>query len=110
MTVFERIQHLAKKQDINLKNLAIKLGFSENLIYRWKTSKPKAEDLAKVADYFNVSVDYLLGREKPSSPSEEDLEKMVDQAMSFGGKPLSEKDRAFAKRMLKIHFEMEDED
>ncbi|AYF99771.1 helix-turn-helix domain-containing protein [Lactococcus allomyrinae] len=62
MTTFERIKSLADGQGISLKDLAIRLGFSENNIYKWKTAKPKGEDLAKVADYFNVTVDYLLGR------------------------------------------------
>lgn len=62
MTIFERIKELSKKRNISVKELALQLGFSENLFYRWKTTNPKADDLAKVADYFNVSVDYLLGR------------------------------------------------
>ncbi|MGM0216351.1 helix-turn-helix domain-containing protein [Enterococcus sp. AZ109] len=63
MTVFERIQELARKRDNSLQDVATRLNFSKNLFYRWKTTEPKAKDLEKVADYFNVSVDYLLGRE-----------------------------------------------
>jgi transcriptional regulator with XRE-family HTH domain len=62
MTVFERIKELAKSQKVSLSKVAIDLGFSENLFYRWKTTEPKARDLEKVANYFDVSVDYLLGR------------------------------------------------
>ena len=105
MTTFERIKSLADKQKISLKELAIKLGFSENNIYRWKTSKPKGEDLAKIADYFHVSVDYLLGREDIEKIKEPvDLKDIVsdhvkfedvnwDEWLSFGGKPLTEKDK-----------------
>lgn len=105
MTTFERIKKLADKQKISLKELAIKLGFSENNIYRWKTSKPKGEDLAKIADYFHVSVDYLLGREDIEKIKEPvDLKDIVsdhvkfedvnwDEWLSFGGKPLTEKDK-----------------
>jgi transcriptional regulator with XRE-family HTH domain len=64
MTVFEIIKSLADKQGKNVKTVALDIGLSENAIYGWKKTKPKAEDLAKVADYFRVSVDYLLGREK----------------------------------------------
>lgn len=63
MTVFENIKNLAKSRHITMKDLALELGFSENLFYTWKKTNPKASDLAKVADYFNVSVDYLLGRD-----------------------------------------------
>lgn len=39
-----------------------KTGISNGQIRRWNTSSPKIENIQKVADYFNVSVDYLLGR------------------------------------------------
>lgn len=61
--LFNNIKKLADSQNISLQELAIKLDFSKNLIYRWKKSDPKAKDLEKLADYFNVSVDYLLGRD-----------------------------------------------
>lgn len=64
MALFERIQSLAKKRGKSIQDIAEELGFSKNLFYRWKTSEPKARDLEKVADYFGVSVDYLLGREE----------------------------------------------
>lgn len=75
--LFERVKELSKKRDKNLKEVAIELGFSENAFYKWKTQSPKAETLQKVADYFDVSVDYLLGRTDdphfvPSEFEEED--------------------------------------
>lgn len=71
MTLFERIKSLASKRDKSMKEVAIDLGFSENLFYRWKTTEPKGVDLEKVADYFEVSVDYLLGRsENPNLNTE----------------------------------------
>lgn len=63
MTVFERIDLLAKKRKKSVKTVALDIGLSENAIYAWRKTKPKADDLAKVADYFHVTVDYLLGRE-----------------------------------------------
>lgn len=68
MTVFDRIKELADKQGISVSKVAVDLGFSENLFYQWKKASPKSDRLEKVADYFNVSVDYLLGRtDKPES-------------------------------------------
>ena len=66
MTTFNIIKTLAYKQKIGLKELALKLGFSENYFYNMKNAKssPSSEVLTKVADYFHVSVDYLLGREE----------------------------------------------
>lgn len=57
-----RIKEQAKKKDKNLKEVAVAIGLSENAIYKWTTQSPNSETLEKVADYFNVSTDYLLGR------------------------------------------------
>jgi transcriptional regulator with XRE-family HTH domain len=107
MTTFERIKQLADKQKISLKTLATNLGFSENYFYNMKNAKssPSSDALLKVADYFHVSVDYLLGREDIEKIKEPvDLKDIVsdhvnfedvnwDEWLSFGGKPLTEKDK-----------------
>lgn len=106
MTVFEAIKKLADKQGKNVKTVAIDVGLSENAIYGWKKTKPKAEDLAKVADYFHVSVDYLLGREELKTTNEPvDLKKLISEKkptswddpridwnewVSFDGEPISD--------------------
>lgn len=64
MTTFDRIKELASKRDKSLKDVAIEIGLSENIFYTWKKSSPKTDVIQKVADYFNVTVDYLLGREE----------------------------------------------
>ena len=73
MSVFERIKKLSDQQGISVSKVALDLGFSENLFYQWKTASPKSDRLEKVADYFGVSTDYLLGRTDDSTnyPAEE---------------------------------------
>ena len=88
MTLFERIKSLANQRDKSMKEVALELGFSENLFYRWKITEPKARDLQKVADYFDVSVDYLLGREEKEIPKHVDLSE-DDTVFSFDGKEIS---------------------
>ncbi|MFR6599260.1 MAG: helix-turn-helix domain-containing protein [Finegoldia magna] len=88
MSLFERIKSLAKAKNKNVKQVALELGFSENLFYKWKTNDPKAKDLEKVAEYFNVSVDYLLGRELKEAPKKVDLSE-DDTVFSFDGKEIS---------------------
>lgn len=55
------------------KKLSEATGISSGNISDWKKgrSKPTAEALTSIADYFDVSVDYLLGRE-PSSETKKD--------------------------------------
>ena len=38
------------------------IGLGENTLHNFKSSMPKADTLAVIADFLNVSVDYLLGR------------------------------------------------
>lgn len=99
MTVFERIKFLAKRNSKTMKQVTLDLGYSENYFYSMKTGKqPSAEKLKELADYFNVSTDYLLGRtDNPNTQekqyTETDLSKMLDNAMSFDGEPMSDQDR-----------------
>lgn len=60
MTVYERIENLRKSNGISQGKLEKELGFSNGSISKWKNSMPKPERLQKIADYFNVSVDYLM--------------------------------------------------
>ncbi|RXA60685.1 helix-turn-helix domain-containing protein [Enterococcus faecium] len=89
MTVFERIKFLAKKHSKTMKQVTIDLGYSENYFYSLKSGKqPSAEKLTEIADYFDVSVDYLLGREERETPKHVDLSE-DDTVFSFDGKEIS---------------------
>ncbi|WP_171311961.1 helix-turn-helix domain-containing protein [Enterococcus cecorum] len=108
MTLYERIDELAKKQKISVFDLSLKLGMGRNAIYQWKKSVPNVEAVQKVADYFNVSVDYLLDRADNKSPKNDldtKLERMMDNAMSYDGKPISDEDRPIIKGILKAYFD-----
>ncbi|MBC2039969.1 helix-turn-helix domain-containing protein [Listeria marthii] len=62
MTLLDRIKELCKKRSISVKMLEENLNFPSNTIYQWKKRTPGIDKLQKVADYFGVSLDYLLGR------------------------------------------------
>lgn len=62
LSTFDIIKKLSVEKGKNVKEVALELGFGENLFYKWKTQSPTTDKLQKVADYFNVSTDYLLGR------------------------------------------------
>ena len=72
-----------------MKQVTIDLGYSENYFYSLKSGKqPSAEKLQEIADYFDVSVDYLLGREERETPKFVDLSE-DDTVFSFDGKEIS---------------------
>ncbi|MBE9390041.1 helix-turn-helix domain-containing protein [Vagococcus salmoninarum] len=62
MTLTQRIKKLADMKKTNFAEIERTVGISNGQIRRWDTSSPKIENIQKVADYFGVSVDYLLGR------------------------------------------------
>ncbi|WP_287143420.1 helix-turn-helix domain-containing protein [Enterococcus faecium] len=88
MITFERIKELAKKQGKSLNKVEEDLGYGKNVLYRLKNSNPSTERLQEIADYFDVSVDYLLGREKKETPKHVDLSEN-DTVFSFDGKEIS---------------------
>lgn len=109
MSIYERVSLLAKKQHIGLKELSLKLGLSENAIYQWKKSSPKSDTLQKVAEYFGVSTDYLLGiTDNPnpvsSIPASKDLDEVLDNMKSFGGKEMTDRDRETIRAFLEGKF------
>lgn len=61
-STFEKIKELAKKQGKSLGSVEEDLGYGRNTLYKIKNSTPNAERIAEIANYFNVSTDYLLGR------------------------------------------------
>lgn len=104
---FEKIKELADKQGISLNKLEEKLGFSRNTIYNMKKSTPNVERVSMIADYFNVSTDYLLGRtDNPAiagekAPEQEiELDDLDGRIMLFDGKPLSDDDKRAIKGII----------
>ena len=62
MTTLDRVKELCKSRGITVKGLEGKLDIPHNTIYQWKRIAPSLDKIQKVADYFGVSIDYLLGR------------------------------------------------
>lgn len=69
MSTFERVKELCRKHGISVVELEERLDFSRNSLYSWKKNNPSVDKLEKVADYFNVSTDYLLLRTDYPSPA-----------------------------------------
>lgn len=107
MTAFERIEELRKASGLSQGKLEKELGFSNGSISKWKNSTPKYERLQKIAQYFGVTVEYLMDgkesaeKEKASAlthKDERDIEKILTQTreqllsqegLMFDGDPAS---------------------
>lgn len=103
MTVYERIEKLRKERKLSQAKLEKELGFSNGSVSKWKTSTPTSERLQKLADYFGVTVDYLMTGENNAEnglthKDEKDIERILDQTreqllsqegLMFDGDPAS---------------------
>ncbi|MCI1072163.1 helix-turn-helix domain-containing protein [Lactococcus lactis] len=65
MSVFaERLKELRKEKGLTQQKVADILNISQPNYRRWESgeSRPSVETLVMLADYFDVSTDYLVGR------------------------------------------------
>lgn len=108
---YEKIKELADKHGISLMKLEEDLGYSRNTLYKLKSQKPNAERISEIADYFNVSTDYLLGRtDNPAiaGNSKEytwqgktlNVEEMASNVMMFGGRELTDEKKKIIQSII----------
>lgn len=73
MTTIEKITTLFKQSNKSARSILLDLQLSPTALNEWQRgkAKPTTDALSKIADYFHVSVDYLLGRtDNPNFNSE----------------------------------------
>ena len=65
-----RLRDLRKEKGLSQVHLAIDLCICQNSISRFESGvrKPDYDTLIQIADYFNVSLDYLVGRSDVRNP------------------------------------------
>ena len=117
-STFEIVKNLCEKQGISLNTLEEKLELGKNSLYGLKRNQPSAERLQQIADYFNVSTDYLLGRtDNPNISSDlvttadgrtVDLSNLRERVVLFDGKPLSDEDVDKIAQIIKLSLGVSD--
>ncbi|APJ30868.1 TPA: helix-turn-helix transcriptional regulator [Streptococcus pneumoniae] len=110
-SLFEKIKELCQKRGISINSLEETLGYSRNTIYSMKSKKPNAERLQEIADYFNVSTDYLLGRtDNPViagdkvAKAEIDLKKDAAESFFYDGHELNDEDLDLISSLLEARM------
>ena len=58
--VTDRIKDLCSKKNISIALLERRLNFANRTIRKWDNSPPSVEKFKKVADYFNISMEFLM--------------------------------------------------
>lgn len=84
MNLRDRIRELANAKGMSLPKLESELGFGNSTIVKWDKSTPNVNKLIKVADYFGVSLDYLMMGEQETTltpKDERDIKKDLESIM-----------------------------
>lgn len=120
MVSFERLKKLCDDQGISINTLEERIGISKNGLYAWKKKVPGGNNLQLVADYFNVSVDYLLGRtdkkyydltKKEKTDIGQEVEEMLNgmntsSEINFYGEPMTDEAKEKLAIALQVALEL----
>lgn len=131
--MYEIFEKLLKEHNVTAYRVAKETGVTTATLTSWKQGKytPKQEKLQKIADYFGVTVDYLLGVSsektnssdtKPyyelTSKDETDIAKEIQRMMerldsnsslAFMGEPMDDEDRELLRISLENTLRMSKE-
>lgn len=103
MTTASRIRSLRKEHKISQTELAKYVHVSQATVTAWETGKaePSSSALNSLADYFNVTADYLLGRtkERNNNAKLSDNQKLVAYSID---PDISDEERRDIIEMVKI--------
>lgn len=106
----DRLKELRSKKGITQEVLASALEIPESTIRRYESSDdntPRRERLEKIADYFGVSVDYLLGRTDDPAPLEKKDKPIQGLAFIDGGvEELDEEEMDYLMESLELFRRM----
>lgn len=106
-----RIKDLCAMHGITIQKLEESAGIGNATITRWDKVSPKADSLEKVANYFNVSVDYLLCRTDDPTPQKPRLDDPnVPLVPSPQELALNEQEAQIKKKLEDLYDGMSEED
>jgi transcriptional regulator with XRE-family HTH domain len=127
-TLGNRIRNLRESENIQQNEFAKKIGVSNVVLSRYESGerKPDYETLEKIADYFEVTTDYLLGRTDSkksdwnsklpelTAKDEKDIAKKLenilsemenDSAITFDGEPMDETTRELVRAQIESNLQ-----
>lgn len=118
MGLYENVRAAAKAKGYSINRLEKELGFARSYVSKFKTITPSADKIQKIADFLDVSSEYLLTGENTSKTTDiqltrrdekdiarrlestlEELENNQDGLM-FSGEPLDDETRELLKASL----------
>lgn len=81
---FDRFKKLCDENNVSIYKAATEIGLNRAAANKWKAgSIPNGQTLTKLADYFGVTNDYLLGKDNEKAPAESDERTVSDKDIKF---------------------------
>ena len=99
MSIKTRIKSLADQHHETIAELERNLKFGNGTISKWDKRSPSSEKLQAVADHFNVSTDYLLGRDTKENKTADLADE--DTVFTYEGRQIPPEDLEYMKRLLR---------
>ena len=119
---YDRFKQLCEMKGISCNKAVLEIGLSNATPTKWRKTGavPNGETLNRIANYFGVSVSYLLSEKTKNPPAltekdrrdiARDLEAMMAQLdsgsdMMFDGDPISDEARASIRSALQMGLEI----
>lgn len=99
--MYEIFKKLCEKNGVSSADVARATGIAKATLSEWKkgTYRPKADKLQKIADYFNVTLDYLMTGQHPEQTS------TSGKSYYFSDETAKKAQALFAKPGLRILFD-----
>lgn len=114
MSIYQRIKDVASEKNLTVKDIEKALNFSNGSLRKW-VNNANSERLIQVANYLDVSTDYLLGRTEKkhyydlTKKDEKDVGVQVERILndmtgdvSFYGEPMTKEDKEKLRASLEV--------
>lgn len=100
----DKLKQIRKKENIKQEELGKFLNVGSTTISNWENnvSQPSIEQIIKIANYFNVSTDYLMGIKDDDKPKIEKLRQALREAGIMVGTDLSYDELNRALRIVEV--------
>ena len=117
LPVYLTVKKLCKERGLSFNDVEAGIGVGKNTLYGLKRNYPSMDRIMQLADFFDVSVDFLLGRTDEENPREairanlgsENLKELeFDEFFSMDikrdGQKITDRDKRILKAIVEAYF------
>jgi transcriptional regulator with XRE-family HTH domain len=110
MSIYERMESLRKSKNLSMGKIEKELGFSNGSWSKGKNNTPSPDRLQKIADYFGVSMEYLLNgdEEKEYHSIPDELLEIMEKAKNLNATGIMELSNYLDYMLTKAEFKKEE--